>query len=137
MKIIKLGKQEVIVDEKVYSAFKKMQRKNRYLKESDKAHDVIYIGNFGMGGSGERGNWDNVASDTNVEKIAEAKFLINLLQRAMKELNSSEREIIQKIFFENITMAEIAKEQNLSHSCIRKRRDTILQKIKIIMEKNL
>ena len=51
-------------------------------------------------------------------------------------LSVEEREIIQMIFFEELTEREVAKKQGISQVAVHKRKQRILSKLKGYFEKN-
>lgn len=53
---------------------------------------------------------------------------------ALRKLKESERRLIYKRFFEQLTYSEIAAEEGVSPQSIHKRIDEILKKLKVIME---
>ena len=52
------------------------------------------------------------------------------LMRAMEALSPSQRELVQKIFFENQKIVDIAREEGVSHAAIHDRLKRIYKKIK-------
>jgi hypothetical protein len=52
------------------------------------------------------------------------------LMRAMEALSPSQRELVQKVFFENQKIVDIAREEGVSHAAIHDRLKRIYKKIK-------
>ena len=52
----------------------------------------------------------------------------------MSKLNEEEREIIERLYFNDETLRAVAKTQNISHPALIKRRDKILEKLKKFIE---
>ena len=52
------------------------------------------------------------------------------LMRAMEALSPSQRELVQKVFFENQKIVDIAREEGVSHAAIHDRLTRIYKKIK-------
>jgi len=52
----------------------------------------------------------------------------------MSKLNEDEREIIERLYFNDETLRSVAKTQNISHPALIKRRDKILEKLKKFIE---
>ena len=69
----------------------------------------------------------------NVERIVETQMLIEQLRKAIRSLTDEEREIIQKIYFEEQSLRSVASDRNISHPALMKKRDKILKKLKEII----
>jgi RNA polymerase sigma factor (sigma-70 family) len=69
-----------------------------------------------------------------VEKIVETGMIIKELYKALDELNVDERDLIEKIFFKEESIREIARDKDVSHVAIQKRRNKILNKLKEILK---
>ena len=52
------------------------------------------------------------------------------LMRAMEALSPSQRELVQKVFFENQKIVDVAREEGVSHAAIHDRLKRIYKKIK-------
>ncbi len=61
-------------------------------------------------------------------------MMIEALRNAMLKLNEEEREIIERLYFNDETLRAVAKTQNISHPTLIKRRDKILEKLKKFIE---
>ena len=120
------------VSREVYDNYYTLKRRERYLEESDISKGLLYFSNFDT----EDGNFiDNVADKTvNVEKLVETGMMIRELYKALNSLNEDERELIERIFFEEEAIREIARNEKVSHVAIQKRRNRILNKLKEILK---
>ena len=56
-------------------------------------------------------------------------MLIEQLRKAIRSLTDEEREIIQKIYFEEQSLRSVASDRNISHPALMKKRDKILKKL--------
>ena len=56
--------------------------------------------------------------------------MLLILQEAMKELNRQEQELINDLFYKEMTVREVASKENISHVAVMKRRDKILDKLR-------
>lgn len=122
----------ISVTEEVYKGFYKMRRREKYLEERDIAKGLL---NFESFDTHNRNFIDYVADETiNIEKIVEAGFLIKELHRALNSLTAQEKELIEKIFFQGEMIKDIAREEDVSHVAIQKRRNRILKKLKEILK---
>ncbi len=78
---------------------------------------------------------DNLADESvDVEKIIETQILIETVRKAVSRLNDEERDIIERLYFNDETLRAVAKTQNISHPALIKRRDKILEKLKKFIE---
>ncbi len=65
-----------------------------------------------------------------LEEMVLRKLIIEKLPEAMQMLTDEERELIKKIYFENMSHRTLADIYDVSHTAIKKRKDKILIKIK-------
>ena len=78
---------------------------------------------------------DNITDESvDVEKVVATQMMIEGLRSAMSKLNKDEREIIERLYFNDETLRAVAKTQNISHPALIKRRDKILEKLKKFIE---
>lgn len=98
-----------------------MDKKNHLLFFSSLNHD---------------GNFEDNLEDKNVdvEKVVATQMMIEALRNAMSKLNEEEREIIERLYFNDETLRSVLKTQNISHPALIKRRDKILEKLKKFIE---
>lgn len=138
-KFIYIGKEKVCVSEAVYKEYYKMKRRERYLEEDIKvgriavdpeAETIGYIPSkedsinrlMDLGGDFE--------DDQMIEDILCDKATLLILQEAMAELNEKEQELIHALYYKDLTVREVAKEENISHVAVVKRHKKVLDKLK-------
>lgn len=74
----------------------------------DRKHKVFHFGDFNT-------SIVDIADNTvDVEKIIETKMLIEDLYRALDSLNYEERKVIDSLYFKEMTIRDLAKEQQVS-----------------------
>lgn len=138
-KEIKIGKVSVPVCEEIYKEYYKMKRRQRYLEEDVKVGSSIVDPETGevsykpnKEDSIERlmDKGQDFAGDQLVEDLVVDKAMLRILQEAMKELDRKERELINDLFYEELTVREVAKKENISHVAVMKRRDKVLGKLR-------
>ncbi len=119
------GKKVYVTDE-VYYALKKQQNREDYLDKLDRKY---LSSNFNDNLSME------MIADTNVdvEKIAYTNMLIEKLRLAMMDLSDEELYIVEKLYFENETLREVAKSIHITHPSLIEKRDKILRKLRKII----
>ena len=69
-----------------------------------------------------------------LKKVVATQMMIEALRNAMSKLNKDEREIIERLYFNDETLRAVSKTQNISHTALIKRRDKILEKLKKFIE---
>lgn len=116
------------VEEEEYKSFYKNVRRQKYLKEvstanGDFSYDMLTTDDF---------NGQDILVDTeqDVEEIVEKNLMLDRLNDCLSLLSAEEKELIQMIFFEELTEREIAKKQGISQVAVHKRKQRILHKLK-------
>lgn len=69
-------------------------------------------------------------ADDSVEELIEHKAMLLILQEAMDVLNEQEKQLIDYLFYQELTTREAGKKINASHVTVLKRRNAILKKLK-------
>lgn len=139
-KEIRVGKKLVPVSDEIYEEYFKMVRRAKYLEEDvkvgrskidPKTGNVIYT-RPSKEVSLQRliDNGEVFADDKCVEDLVVDKAMLLILQEAMKELDRKENELINDLFYKNMTLREVANKENITHVSVIKRRDKILEKLK-------
>lgn len=78
---------------------------------------------------------DNIPDKkVDVEKLVEMKALIDQLDAAMRSLTDEEREIIERLFFDNESLSSVARKKKVSYQAIQSRKNSILAKLKKFFE---
>ncbi|KUP04295.1 sigma-70 protein [Bacillus coahuilensis p1.1.43] len=136
---IKIGKERVCVSEEIYKEYYKMKRRERYLEED------IKVGRIAVDPEAETVDFipskeDSInrlielgadfEDDQIIEDILCDKATMLILQEAMTELNEKEQELIQALYYKDLTVREVAKEENISHVAVVKRHKKVLDKLK-------
>ena len=123
--------EKVNVTEEVYKGYWQITNHQNYLERVDRKNNLLFFSNLN-----HDGNYiDNLVDESiDVEKIYEAKMLIKDLKHALCELNEKELEIVRDIYFNEMTLSEIAKRRNCHASSVMKMRNKVLKKLRKIME---
>lgn len=137
---IRIGKELVPVTEELYKEYYKMKRREKYLEEDVKVGSSIVDPETGAvigykpskEDSIERlmGKGKDFAEEELIEDVIVDKAILLILQEAMKELNRQEQELINDLFYKELTVREVAKKEDISHVAVMKRRDKILDKLR-------
>lgn len=119
------------VAEEEYKSFYKNVRRQKYLKElsatnEDFSYDMLTTDDF---------NGQDILVDTeqDVEEIVEKNLMLASLNDCLSLLSAEEKELIQMIYFEELTEREIAKKQGVSQVAIHKKKQRILHKLKLYL----
>ena len=106
----------------------------KYLEQVDKKNHLLFFSSLN-----HDGNFEDNLEDKNVdvEKVVATQMMIEALRNAMSKLNKDEREIIERLYFNDETLRAVSKTQNISHTALIKRRDKILEKLKEIYRRNI
>lgn len=138
-RFITIGKEKVPVTEDVYQAYYKMDRRARYL-END-----IKVGSSKIDPATGEVKYQQSKEDSierlatqgvdfkeedSLEDIVCDKAMLFILKKAMKELESDEKEIIKGLYYKNLTTREVGDRINKSHVTVGKKHKKILDKLK-------
>lgn len=138
-KFIRIGKEKVAVSEEVYKEFYRMDRRERYMEKD------IKVGRIDVDSNSETVDFIPSKEDSinrlmdqgadfkdeqMIEDILCDKATLLILQEAMVELNQKDQELIQSLYYKDLTVREVAKEKNISHVAVIKRRNKVLDKLK-------
>lgn len=138
-KEIKVGKQSVPVTDELHREYYKMKRRERYMEEDVKVgridvdmekEKVTFVPNKEDSLQRLMDLGADYADEQSVEDVVVDKAMLLILQEAMKELNRQEQELINDFFYEELTLREVGRKENISHVAVMKKRDKILDKLK-------
>lgn len=77
---------------------------------------------------------DTIADENyDLEKIVETKMLIDRVREAIDLLNDEEREVIERLYYQDESLRSLAKAKCISHPALIKRRNKILKKLKELL----
>ena len=127
-KYIYVNGKKIYVPDEIYKAYKKQINHEAHLNRLNRKHKV-----YGF----EEYNIDlNSIVDENVdiEKIIETKMRIEDLYKALDKLNREEKEVIDSLYFKEMTIRDLAKEQQVSSKKIFSFRNKILKKLREMLE---
>lgn len=128
-KYIYVRGKKIYVSDEVYKAYKKQLNHEAHLKRLDRKHKVFHLGDFNT-------SIVDIADNTvDVEKIIETKMRIEDLYRALESLNDEERNLIETLYFEDKTLAEVAKQRDTNPMKISRLRNKILDKLRKLLDK--
>lgn len=130
--IIKVEGKLVEVTPEVYYAYFRMERRERWQEEKKQEHNVV---SYDALDDGETVGIEAMPDLTlpSMEESAMTKEIHEKLQRAVGALPKVERELIQAIYFNDLTENEYAVSSGLSQQVISYRLKKILSKLRAFM----
>lgn len=121
------------VEENVYIAYYKMGRRERYLEERDKENGVLSYDAMDQNGMVGLEMFEDPAIRS-LEDMALAKELVEQLHCCIDMLPKAERELIQAIYFDGMTVKEYSKSINRTQPAVSYRHKKILSKLRLFMK---
>lgn len=123
--------QRVKVSEQIYKVYWREKEHEKYLEQVDKKNHLLFFSSLDHDGNFV----DNLADESvDVEKIIETQILIETVRKAMSRLNDEEREIIERLYFNDETLSSVARSKKVSYQAIQWRKNNILKKLKVLLK---
>ncbi|MDD3062792.1 MAG: sigma-70 family RNA polymerase sigma factor [Massilibacteroides sp.] len=130
---IKINGELINVSEDVYLTYYRMESRARYLERKDILHGKTLYSNLDTDETlGEEG-----IPDLNSESVEDAvvrKIMADKLHQCIERLTAEERDLITKIYFQEISEVQLAKEMGLLQQTINYRKQKILKKLLKMMK---
>ena len=123
--------QRVKVSEQIYKVYWREKEHEKYLEQVDKKNHLLFFSSLDHDGNFV----DNLADESvDVEKIIETQILIETVRNAVSRLNDEERDIIERLYFNDETLSSVARSKKVSYQAIQWRKNNILKKLKVILK---
>ena len=123
--------QRVKVSEQIYKVYWREKEHEKYLEQEDKKNHLLFFSSLDHDGH----YVDNIVDESvDVEKIVETQMMIEAVRNAISRLNAEERDIIERLYFNDETVRSVAKLKSITHPALIKRRNKILEKLKKFIE---
>ena len=123
--------QRVKVSEQIYEVYWREKEHEKYLEQVDKKNHLLFFSSLDHDGNFV----DNLADESvDVEKIIETRILIETVRKAMSRLNDEERDIIERLYFNDETLSSVARSKKVSYQAIQWRKNNILKKLKVLLK---
>ncbi|WP_019213946.1 sigma factor-like helix-turn-helix DNA-binding protein [Fenollaria massiliensis] len=117
--------QKVKVSEDIYKVYWREKEHEKYLEQVDKKNHLLFFSSLDHDGNFV----DNLADESvDVEKIIET------VRKAMSRLNDEERDIIERLYFNDETLSSVARSKKVSYQAIQWRKNNILKKLKVLLK---
>lgn len=123
--------QKVKVSEDIYKVYWREKEHEKYLEQVDKKNHLLFFSSLDHDGNFV----DNLADESvDVEKIIETQILIETVRKAISRLNDEERDIIERLYFNDETLSSVARSKKVSYQAIQWRKNNILKKLKVLLK---
>lgn len=123
--------QRVKVSEDIYKVYWREKEHEKYLEQVDKKNHLLFFSSLDHDGNFV----DNLADESvDVEKIIETRILIETVRKAVSRLNDEERDIIERLYFNDETLSSVARSKKVSYQAIQWRKNNILKKLKVLLK---
>jgi RNA polymerase sigma factor (sigma-70 family) len=138
-KELKVGRLAVPVSDELRKEYYKMKRRERYMEKDVKVgridvdmenEKVTFVPNKEDSLQRLMDLGADYADEQLVEDLVVDRAMLLILQEAMKELNRQEKELIDDLFYKEMTVRDVAKKEDISHVAVMKRRDKVLAKLR-------
>ena len=126
--------QKVKVSEDIYKVYWREREHEKYLEQVDRKNHLLFFSSLDQDGHFAE---TLVDESVDVEKIVETQMMIEAVRNAMSKLNAEERDIIERLYFNDETLSSVARDKGVTYQTIQWRKDRILRKLKEILEKLL
>lgn len=125
-----VGDEKIEVDQEVYKSYWQITNRERYLERLDRQNKLLFFSDLSTEYSFE----DTIADENyDLEKIVETKMLIDRVREAIESLNDEEREVIERLYYQDDSLRSIATSKKISAPALLKRRNKILKKLKELL----
>lgn len=126
--------QKVEVSEEIYKVYWREKEHEKYLEQVDRKSHLLFFSSLDYDGH----YTDNIIDESvDVAKIVETQLMIESLRYAISKLNDEERDIIERLYFNDKTLSSVARDKGVTYQTIQWRKYRILRKLKEILEKLL
>ena len=126
--------QRVKVSEQIYKVYWREREHEKYLEQVDRKSHLLFFSSLDYDGH----YTDNIIDESvDVAKIVETQLMIESLRYAISKLNDEERDIIERLYFNDKTLSSVARDKGVTYQTIQWRKYRILRKLKEILEKLL
>lgn len=133
--LIKIGDGRwVEVNEKIYNEYSKSKRRERYISYEKKSLSLDYIDERLI----ERISYMQNAGDLselyiNKEMYKKREEILEKVLKLIKTLPSNEKDIVEKIYLQSVSIAEIAEEYGVTYKTIVHRKNKAISKIRKLL----
>ena len=125
--------QRVKVSEQIYKVYWREKEHEKYLEQVGKKNHLLFFSSLDHDGHFV----NNIVDESvDVEKIVETQMMIEAVRNAISRLNAEERDIIERLYFNDETLSSVATEKKVSYQAIQWRKNN-MKKLKKLLEELL
>jgi len=107
--------QKVKVSEQIYKVYWREREHEKYLEQVDRKNHLLFFSSLDHDGH----FIDNIADESvDVEKIVETQMMIEAVRNAISMLNAEERDIVERLYFNDETVRSVAKLKSITHPAL-------------------
>lgn len=129
-----VNKKEIIVTEEIYQEYWKSVEHERYQMHLDKNN--ISLDDIKSGSSYTFIELQYLYGTDPTKEAVDKQLLKDRIEKVLDNIDPEERELINMIYFQQMTEVEVAKKWNTKQSAINKRKHRTLKKLRVIWEKH-
>ena len=119
------------MSEQIYKVYWREREHEKYLEQVDRKNHLFFFSSLDHDGH----FIDNITDESvDVEKIVETQMMIEAVGGAISKLNDEERDIIERLYFNDETLSSIARGKKVSYQAIQWRKNSILKKLSVLLE---
>ena len=119
------------ISEEIYKVYWQEKNHEKYLKQVDRKNHLLFFSSFDHDGHFE----DSIVDEGfDVDKNVQTQRMIEAVRDALSKLNEEEREIIDRLYFNDETIRLVAEMKKISHPALIKRRNKILEKLRELLK---
>ena len=98
------------VSEEIYKVYWWEREHEKYLKQVDRKNHLFFLSL-----DQDEHFVENIVDESlDVEKIVETQMMIEAVRNAISRLNAEERDIIERLYFQDETLSSIARKNKVS-----------------------
>jgi len=130
---IRVKGQRITVPEETFREIRKMNRRERYLEERDKAYLRVLYSDLDT----DERLGDEIISDICVESVEQMiinKIMVENLTKCLESLSDAEREIIEALYYTGMTERRYSEESKIPQQTINSQKLKIISKLKKLLE---
>ena len=104
--------QKVKVSEEIYKVYWREREHEKYLEQVDRKNHLLFFSSLDHDGH----YVDNIVDESvDVAKIVETQMMIEAVRKAVSRLNDEERDIIERLYFNDETLSSVARSKKVSY----------------------
>lgn len=130
--VVTVDGEDVEVTPEVYEAYAQADRRERYGYERDEG---VLLSLDRLEEDGMQLTWLTDQNVESAEDTAIQETMIARMMEALDKLEPEERELIELLFFEGVSIRELARRAGMHLHAIQYRRDKVLEKLRIFLSK--